>query len=390
MKIKRAHWRHFFGGVALCLLLVQFFSGLILTMFYLPHLNEAYASLQRIYNELAAVAWIRDSHRWVALFLCVTIVVHFIRSFLRKDYLNSRKSKTFWLTGVLLFLPLLGFLLTGFELPWEWRGYWFMEMTANYTGQLPWIGPALKAFLIDAFTLNRAMVAHVVILPVITLVLMEIHSILRMHKRKGGLSRYIVEHGLFTIPFLLVIGVLAYALAMPTQDPHIIPLPLDGRYIPSSEWFILFFYLPFLHAKGFMVPFLSLYIPVCIFLTLAIFPYLLKRKKLGGKSGEEMNHDGKSSKHNKITLFIRRTPGLKTLAKSAAFLSVFMVSMTLFGSLYAGTSLSPTMGCNSCHNLASGMRMGRPPVTFKNRGKNPVLENNHWMLEHWFYPTVVW
>lgn len=242
MKIKSSHWRNFFGGVALLLLLIQFFSGLVLTMFYLPHLSDAYASVQRLYNELSSVAWLRDTHRWAALFIVVNIIVHFIRSFLRRDYLN-RKNRTLWLTGVLVFLPLIGILITGFILPWEWRAYWFMEMVPNYAGEIAFVGPALKDFLVDAFTLNRALVAHVLIFPVILLILLEIHSLSRIRKRKGGLSRYFLVHGMLTTPFWLVIGVLAYALAMPTQDPEIIPMPLEGANIPTVEWFILIFYI---------------------------------------------------------------------------------------------------------------------------------------------------
>src|SRR3990170_8874562 len=161
MRIKQSHWHHFFGGIALLLLIIQVLSGSVLTLFYIPQLNEAYASSQYLYNELGAVAWIRDTHRWAALFLFVAVIMHFIRSLLRKDFLN-RDSKTLWLTGVLLILPMLGFLLTGFILPWEWRGYWFMEMVPNYANEIPLIGPPLSNFLLSVFTLNRAFVTHVV------------------------------------------------------------------------------------------------------------------------------------------------------------------------------------------------------------------------------------
>lgn len=391
MKIKRSHWRHFFGGIALLLLIVQFFSGLVLTMYYLPDLKEAYASVQRLYNELGAAAWVRDSHRWTALFIFITVIMHFIRSLLRKDFLN-RRSKTFWLTGVLLFLPMLGFLITGFILPWEWRAYWFMEMVPNYVEDIAVIGPALKDFLIDAFTLNRSLMAHVVIFPVITLILMEIHSLSRMRRRKGGLSMYIVEHGLFTFPFLIAIGVLAYALAMPTQDPEIVPLPLEGAYIPAPEWFALIFYVPYMHFKGFTIPLLNFYIPLIIFIVLVALPYVIKRKKDRVSRTKDANDPSimKVSMFDKLAAKVRHIPGVRSLARSAAYLSVFLVAMGLFGALYAGTAVSPTMGCNSCHNIASGMRMGVPPVTFKNRARNPLLENKQWMVEHWFYPQVVW
>ena len=162
MKIKQSHWHHFFGGIALLLLIIQVFSGSVLTLFYEPQLKEAYASMQYLYNELSVIAWVRDTHRWAALFLMVAVTMHFLRSFLRKDYLNL-DSKTLWLTGVLLYLPMLGFLFTGVILPWEWRGYWFMEMIPNYAAEIPLVGPCLSDFLISTFTLSRTLVVHICI-----------------------------------------------------------------------------------------------------------------------------------------------------------------------------------------------------------------------------------
>lgn len=391
MKIKQSHWHHFFGGAALLILIIQLLSGLVLTFFYSPHLNEAYASVQKIYNELSAVAWVRDTHRWAALFLFVAIIMHFIRSFLRKDYL-IRESKTLWLTGVLLYLPMLGFLFTGVILPWEWRGYWFMEMVPNYVNEIPLIGSSFSDFLISAFTLNRAFVTHIIVLPVITIVLMEIHTLTRIKKRPGGLSLYILEHSPLTIPFLLAIAVLAYALPMPSQDPGIIPMPLEGENIPTAEWFILIFYVPYLYFKGFMATLFGFYIPLIIFLVLAIFPYYLRgRKKKGDKNiAGETSPTERKGVFSRIMSAILRTFGAKTDAKKLGYLSVFLVAVALFGPLYAVSHASPTLGCNSCHNINSGIRMGLPPPTFKDREINPNLKDNTFMVEHWFYPQVVW
>ena len=391
MKIKQYHWHHFFGGIALLLLIIQVLSGSVLTMFYDPHLNEAYASVKNIYDEHSVVAWTRDTHRWAALFLMVAVIIHFIRSLLRKDFLN-RESKTLWLTGVLLYLPMLGLLFTGVILPWEWRGYWFMEMVPNYAGEIPLIGPSLSDFLISVFTLNRAFVAHVVILPVITLVLMGIHTFARVMKRAGGLTLYVLEHSLLTIPFLLAIALLAYAVPMPSQDPAIIPMPLEGENIPTAEWFILMFYVPYLYFKGFMATLFAFYIPVIIFLVLAIFPYFLgTRKSEGGKKTPQDTHAvGKSGVFALIMAPFRKTLGAKTYTKTLAFLTVFLASMVLFGPLYAVSYKSPTMGCNSCHNISAGIRLGLPPATFKDRVMNPTLKDNTFMVGHWFYPQVIW
>jgi len=391
MNIKQSHWHHFFGGIALILLIVQLLSGMVLTMFYSPHLSEAYASVQAIYNEFVAVAWIRDTHRWAALFLFVAVIMHFIRSLLRRDYLN-RDSKTLWLTGILLYLPLLGFLFTGVILPWEWRGYWFMEMVPNYVNEISFIGPALSDFLISAFTLNRALVMHVVVLPFITLVLLDIHTLSKIKKRVGGLSLYLIEHTPLATPFLLAIAILAYALPMPTQDPAIIPMPLEGENIPSAEWFILIFYVPYLYFKGFMATLFGFYVPLIIFLFLAIFPYFLKSRKSGSSkgTGQETDFVEKKGISAKILAPIRKVLGLRSDTKKLGYLSVTLAAMVLFGPLYAVSHASPTMGCNSCHNLSVGMRMGVPPPTFKDREMNPNLKNNTFMVEHWFYPQVVW
>lgn len=391
MKIKQAHWYHFFGGAALLLLIVQVLSGSVLTLFYIPQLREAYPSIQHLYNELAAVAWVRDTHRWASLFLFVAVIMHFIRSFLRKDYLN-RDSKTLWLTGILLFLPMLGFLLTGFILPWEWRGYWFMEMVPNYANEIPLIGSSLSDFLLGAFTLNRALVIHICILPAITLILMGIHTFARVIKRAGGLTLYVVEHLPFTIPFLLAIAVLAYVLPMPSQDPQIIPMPLEGENIPTAEWFILIFYVPYLYFKGFMATLLGFYIPLILFLILAIFPYFLKIKTRRGskKPQQEAHSANQSGIRAKMTAPIQRALGEKFYAKTVGFITVSLVAMALFVPLFAVTHVSPTMGCNSCHNPSMGDRLGLPPPTFKDRVKNPTLKDNTFMVQHWFYPQVVW
>ena len=391
MKIKQAHWHHFFGGIALLLLIIQVFSGSVLTLFYLPQLNEAYASVKNIYDEHSVVAWIRDTHRWAALFLMIAVIVHFIRSLLRKDYLN-RESKTLWLTGVLLYLPMLGFLFTGVILPWEWRGYWFMEMVPNYVGEIPLIGPSSSDFLISAFTLSRTLVVHICILPAITLVLMGIHTFTRVIKRTGGLTLYVLEHIPLTVPFLLAIAILSYAVPMPSQDPAIIPMPLEGENIPTAEWFILMFYVPYLYFKGFMATLFAFYIPVVIFLVLAIFPYFLRtsRRDKNKSIQQEASFVERNNVFTKIMVPFRRALGAKTYAKTLAFLTVFLVSMVLFGPLYAVSYKSPTMGCNSCHNLSAGNRLGLPPATFKDRVMNPTLKDNTFMVGHWFYPQVIW
>ncbi|MDP6814973.1 MAG: cytochrome b N-terminal domain-containing protein [Alphaproteobacteria bacterium] len=369
MKIDRHHWRHYFGGVALLLLLFQFISGVYLTLFYQPHLNEAYASVQYLYKTLGGFAWIRDSHRWMAFLLIAAIVVHTVRSLLRKDFLDTRR-KTVWLAGSLLLLPLMAMLATGFILPWEWRGYWFMEMMPNYLGDIPIIGPGLKHHLIESFSLSRNFIAHVVILPAISIILIDIHILAKARRRLGGIPPYLLRYGLISLPFLAIVVALAFAIPTPTEDPEMIPMPLEGTNIPVPEWFILILMVPYMYFEGAMGPVLGLLLPFVLFLLLTFLPYFFKRRPVARPI------DG------------ARKAGLAALVISVA--SVVIVCAGLFGGLYAGTHVSPTLGCNSCHNVSMGARMGVPPAAFKDRNVIPNNGNNKWMVEHWFYPQVVW
>jgi hypothetical protein len=173
---------------------------------------------------------------------------------------------------------------------------------------------------------------------------------------------------------------------MPTQDPEIIPMPLEGAFIPTPEWIILFLLVPFMHFKGFMAPFLGLYLPLVIFLLLATLPYLLKnRAKQGNKSSHNSNRLFKKSGLILGNIFKSR---FATMA--IAFSGVFIAVISLLTPLYVTTYKSPTLGCNSCHNISMGIRMGVPPEAFKDRDIVPLLEDNEWMVKHWFYPQVTW
>jgi len=352
----------------LVLLVLQVLTGIFLTMFYEPSLEHAYGSVQSLYQDLFTHGWVRDSHRWLAFFIITVSIIHFIRSLLRKDFMRPRK-KVSWLTGMLSILAIFIIMVTGFILPWEWKGYWFMEMVPNMAGELPLVGEALKNWLLAFFTLGRAYVVHILIFPIIVVILIDIHVLGTLRARKGGISRYLMLHGLITLPIVLAITVLAVGVPMPTEDPDVIPLPLEGRFIPTAEWYALFFWAPFMFFENWIATTLGLYLPLVLFLVLAIVPFLVKRRPTAGRN-------------------ISRPSMIPK--KLVVFTAVTLTAGALFGSIFAVSYRSPTLGCNSCHNIYMGRRMGIPPDDFKDRKKLPLLDDNQWMVEHWFEPQQTW
>ncbi len=374
MKIDSPHWRNYFGGVCLVLLVLQVLSGIFLALYYSPHLAEAYVSIQYIYKQFPDAAWVRDSHRWISFFVFAGIIAHVARSLLRRDFLNA-EGKSFWLTGCLLALLLGGSLVTGSILPWDWKGYWFMEMVPNYLANLPLIGPSLKAYFIDGFTMERNFVTHVVILPLIAIVLIEIHALTRVRRRQLRVSGYLGRHALLSLPVIIAVVVLAVLFPMPTEDPEIIPMPLEGAFLPVTEWFSLIFFVPFIYFKNWVAPMLGIYLPAALFAGLSVLPFYFALRRPGAETGEAANG---------------AAAGRGMVAKIGGFVAVIAVIGSVYGLLFLGNYKSPTFGCNSCHNTSMGRRMGIPPKAFKDRKIVPLLNDSQWMTEHWFTPQTRW
>lgn len=384
-KFEHHHWRHYFGGVAVVLLVLQVLTGVFLALYYNPDMPQAYGSVRDLYRNFAIGAWIRDSHRWIAFFVVVVSVVHVTRSLLRRDFLNYAQ-RTVWLTGVLLLVPILALLVTGFILPWEWKAYWFMEMVPNYLDNIAFVGPTLKTLALESFSLNRNFIAHAVILPVIAYILIEFHILAKMRKRKTGISMYIVKHAIISVPFIVAVGALAVSIPMPSLDPEMIPMPLEGTNIPSPEWFALFFLRPFVSFEGTSAAFLAFYLPLILFVIILMLPYAFgRRKKVQPQVG--------TSSLSGTSLLSRAASGLSRPKLFGALTSLILVSVVVLGFfslLFVQVQESPTLGCNSCHNLSMGNRMGIPPEAYKDRNIVPLTGDTQWMVEHWFYPQVAW
>ena len=383
-KPDKKHWRHYFGGFAFITLFLQLFTGLYIMFFFDPTFDNAYKSVQHISNKLFMGSLTRNLHRWVPTLMVIAIFIHVVRSLLRKDFLKERL-RVLWLTGALFTLPLFLFLLTGLIVPWEWKGYWFMEMIPNYFEFFPTVGPALKKFFLESFTIPRYYVVHVVLLPLISIVLIDYHILRKLRQR--GIFRYMLKHAIIALPFLILLFVLALKIPIPSNAEVMPPMPLEGQWVLSPEWYVLTVFYPIMKVKGVMIPLLSFILPIVLYIGLAILPYIFR-----GRKDEEVDSDAPHERRHS-NAWIRFWHNLNKTAsrrKVVHFVIVTFITLCFSGLFLFAHYESPTLGCNSCHNIYRGVRMGKPPITFQDRGKNPVLEDNDWMMNHWYYPNEIW
>ncbi len=167
-----------FGGLTFLAFLIQVVTGIFLALYYKPSPETAYASIEFIMNEVRFGAIVRSIHHWSANLMVVLVLLHMIRVFYTGSFKKPRELN--WVVGVMLFIITLGFGFTGYILPWDQIGYWASTVGTEIAGGVPFIGKGIMALLrggskITDFTLIRFFIAHVVILPVITIILLGAH-----------------------------------------------------------------------------------------------------------------------------------------------------------------------------------------------------------------------
>jgi hypothetical protein len=182
-------WWYCLGGLTFFLFLVQGVTGIMLAFYYKPTPAEAYASIIFIENEVLLGSAVRMIHHWSANGMIVLACAHMLRVFIMGAYKPPRELN--WVSGVALLVMTLGFGFTGYLLPWDQRAYWATTVGTEIAGSIPVIGELALVMLrtgwnVTSLTLSRFFAAHILVLPLITVISMLMHFIMI---RKQGLMK---------------------------------------------------------------------------------------------------------------------------------------------------------------------------------------------------------
>jgi cytochrome b6 len=116
--------------------------------------------------------------------MVATVFVHLFSTFLMKAYRKPREVT--WISGVVLFMLVLGFGFTGYLLPWDTTAYFATQIGTEIPRSVPLIGPLVVNILrggefVAAESLTRLFALHVVVLPVLSFLLIALHLVLNHH-----------------------------------------------------------------------------------------------------------------------------------------------------------------------------------------------------------------
>lgn len=164
---------YYHGALPQFYLWVLFLSGLLLFAYYIPTIDNAYASeklinawtsVDYITNTIPFGAVIRGIHRYAGDAMVVTILLHMLRVWFTDRYRQYRIVQ--WLSGVVLLLMVLFIGQTGYYLVWDDRSLVLTRMTVSAFDALPLIGQPLKWWFLNGrevtnYTLANYLFIHI-------------------------------------------------------------------------------------------------------------------------------------------------------------------------------------------------------------------------------------
>lgn len=280
-------WRNTLGSLAGALLLVQIVTGFLIALYYVPHPEAAYASLQWFADNITLGWFVRALHYWGASFIVVGLFLHACRVFFSGAYKKPREVN--WLVGLALLGVVVLLAFTGQLLPYNQMGYWAATVGIQIASSAPIIGDKVGELLrggdtVGALTLTRFYALHVVLLPIVLGLLVGLHLyLLRRHGPKAATGDTSGKTDtFFPAQFFRDMVVISVALvglglvAAIVRGPHSGPLDLSATdYTPRPEWYFLAHYelLRLTQGQAGKV-FVAFVLPNVFLLLLVLLPWL--------------------------------------------------------------------------------------------------------------------
>jgi ubiquinol-cytochrome c reductase cytochrome b subunit len=247
-------WTRFCGSLSLVLVVLLFLSGPFMMFYYSPSPGAAYDSVDFAQFSLPFGDVIRGVHCYAWNILLIVLGLHLAGTFLTAAYKAPRQMV--WVSGVLIFLVVPAFIVTGDLLPWDQKGYWTTQVRNSIISSVPVVGDFALRLLqggprTGIVALTRFYVLHSLFLPGLLILLIAVHFHFLAHR---GLAEPLRESQVKrdSMPFFpdmitrwlilfvftaLALGLAAWYWPAPLESPAD---PTDSSYVPKPEWWVLF------------------------------------------------------------------------------------------------------------------------------------------------------
>ncbi len=258
---KNLNYWYTFGGILTVCLMVQILTGIVLAMHYVPHVDYAFASVERIDRDVNFGWLLRNIHAVGASMFFLAVYLHIFRGLYYGSYKAPRE--VLWILGVVIYLLMMAAAFLGYVLPWGQMSFWGATVITELFGALPLVGGPITEWLWGGFavgntTLNRFFSLHYLI-PFLIAGVVGLH-IWALHvpgnNNPTGLTvkssndtlpfhpYYTVKDGFAIAVFLVIFAffVFYWPDALGHADNYIEADPLVTPALIVPEWYLLPFY----------------------------------------------------------------------------------------------------------------------------------------------------
>ena len=259
---KNLNYWYTFGGILAVCLATQIITGIILAMHYVPHVDHAFASVERIMRDVNYGWLIRNIHMVGASMFFLAVYIHIFRGLYYGSYKAPRE--VLWGLGVIIFLLMVITAFMGYVLPWGQMSFWGATVITNLVGAVPFVGQPIVTWLwggfsVDNATLNRFFALHYllpfIIAGVVILHIWALHvpgnnnptGVEVQDKAKDTVPfhpYYTIKDGFAIVVFLLIFA--GFVFFAPNVLGHTDNyIPANPQVTPSHivpEWYLLPFY----------------------------------------------------------------------------------------------------------------------------------------------------
>lgn len=261
------------GGMTMTSFGVLIASGILLAQFFNPTLERANSSVHFLMDQVYLGWFLRGIHFWAGEILTITLVLHMVRVFYTASYKKPREVN--WLIGVGLLGLMINLMFTGTVLKWDQEGYEALDHFLWVAGKFGILGaPLTESFSPGVPLLSRIYMAHISLLPIITIMLLGLHLFyIKYHKLSAkpdgtdtGQTITFSQHtaylrragaGVFTLICLLAL----------TISPSLGNAPIMGLEVTKPPWQFVWIYaleniwVPSLIVAPFLIGFCLVSIP---------------------------------------------------------------------------------------------------------------------------------
>jgi quinol-cytochrome oxidoreductase complex cytochrome b subunit len=168
-----------FGSLSLIVLFLQIITGILLAMYYVPHGQFAFISVEYIMREINSGYLLRFLHANGATMFFIVVYIHVLRGLYYGSYLYPRQ--LLWIIGLIIKILMILTAFLGYVLPWGQMSFWAATVITNLVSVIPYFGNIILwwlwgSFNVDHATLKKFFSLHY-LLPFIILFLSILHII---------------------------------------------------------------------------------------------------------------------------------------------------------------------------------------------------------------------